>query len=461
LSQNLSTSQNSSSKNSPLPARESPRTQTPLRFIQAAQLRLDHPWQGVGQIPPELLSAVEDASATSWEFIQRQCYELQIDFLLLTGNTLVAADYSLAGEAALIRGLNHLHDLNIPVYIIPGELDPEHYWDSIDHRLPSNTHRLSSHDPAASVCSRNGQEIATLIPVAGPTPSAPDIWIDPNWWNTWHDQLVDRDSPFPIGLIHQAPLDQYPAYRTPPAELQTLLHSSRIRYFASGATLHRWTAQFGSALWHVPGSPIPFRSNLADSVGCSFVEVDAAGHLTTKQLPTSPVRRERFVFNASPVTVRTELIDQLSNQLSKTTIARDQSLCWIDLVIQGGGLLADELRLPDACKQLRQEVLDFTGTDQVPVWIDHIEFEDNRSNSELIAGSSRLTGDFLQQLDRARELAEEDSDLLGNIPSPAGFSESAWEAIRREIDVAQVVSATRSFGAQLLAVRREVDDEDH
>lgn len=456
--QNSSTPQNSAATPS---APNHARGQRPIRFIHAAQLRIDQPWQGVGQIPQDLLPIVEEATATAWEFIQRQCYELQIDFLLLTGNTLVAAEYPLAGEAALIRGLNHLNDLDIPVYIIPGELDPEHYWDTIDPRLPPNTHRLSSHDPETSVCTRNGDEIATILPVAGPSVSSPEMWIDPAWWETWEDQLIDRDSPFPVAVVHQPPLDQFPEYLTPPAELQTLLRSSRVRYFASGATLRRWTAQISSSLWHVPGAPIAFRSNLSESVGCSLVEVDAGGKVTTRQLPTSPVRRERFVFKASPITVRSELIDELSNELSKTTIARDQRLCWIDLVIQGGGLLADELRLPEACRQLRQEVLEFTGADQVPVWIDRIEFEDNRSNSELIAGSSRLAGEFLQHLDHSREIAEVDNALLREIPAPAGFSETAWEATRQVIDVAEVISATRSLGAQLLGIHREVADEDH
>lgn len=464
MSQNSRASRNSGESGHPIgkePASSFARGGVPLRFVHAAQLRLDQPWQGVGRIPEELLPIVEQATVTAWEFIQRQCYELQVDFLLLTGNTLVAAEFPLGGEAALIRGLNQLHDLNIPVYLIPGELDPEHYWDTIDDRLPPNTHRLSSHDPAAEIYSNHGEGIATLVPIAGSPATAPESWVDPEWWETWVDQLVDRDAPFPIGLIHEHPHDQDRVYGTPPAQLETLLRGSPLRYIASGATLRRWTAQIGAAMWHVPGSPIAFRSNLSESVGCSLVEVDTSGRLTTRQLPTSPVRREIFSIAVSPVTMRSELIDQLSDQLSKTTIARDQRLCWIDLVIRGGGLLAEELRLPEARRRLRQDVFDFTNTEQVPVWIDRIDFEDTRSNSELIAGSSRLAGDFLQQLEQLREGSSgQEISLLGEIPVPVGIPESAWHATLGEIDLDRVVTHVRSTGARLLAPRREGADED-
>lgn len=433
-----------------------------LRFVHAAQLRLDHPWQGIGRIPSELLPIVEQASMTAWEFIQRQCYELQVDFVLLTGNTLVAADYPLAGEASLIKGLQHLHDLNIPVYLIPGELDPEHYWDAIDHRLPPNTHRLSSHDPIAHTVTRDGLPIATLLPLAGPPASAPENWIDPDYWDTWQDQLIDRDAPFPIALVHQTPSDQFPNYDTLPAPVEQLLRTGRIRYFASGATLHRWSRSFGSALWHVPGTPSPLRASLSDSVGCSLVEVDATGQVTTRLLPTSPVRREKFNFPVTPLTTRTDLIDQLSHQLSKTTIARDQNLCWIDLVIQGAGPLTEELLDAEACKQLRADILEYTSVDQVPLWVDRIDFHETRSNTELIAGSSRMTGDFLQQLDYLCETsAEQETSLLEQLPAPEGFPDSTWQNLRRDIELSHVIAATRSLGAQLLGTRREVVDEDH
>lgn len=440
----------------------SPRNQQPLRFLHAAQLRLDHAWQGVGVIPQELLPVVEGVTTTAWEIIQRQARELQVDFVLLTGNTLVAADYPLAGEAALIRGLNQLNDFGIPVYLIPGELDPEHYWDAIDHRLPPNTKRLSAHDPEVTICRRGGEGVATIVPISGPTATAGENWIDASYWETWGDQLIDRESPFPIALVHQYPLEEFPDYRSVPAGLEVMLRSSRIRYFASGATLQRWTNQIGGTTWHVPGVPVGFRSGLADSVGCSLVEVDGVGKISLRQLSTSPVRRERYKFAASPLTLRSELVEHLSNQLSKTTIGREERFCWIDLVIQGGGVLLEELQTVEARQQLRQEVFEFTGTEQVPVWIDRIEFQETRSNSELIAGSSRLAGDFLQQLDHLRTLAvESNAGLLESIPAPEGFGESAWQMLRNEMDLEQILTATRSLGAQLLSSRREVVDEDH
>ena len=75
-----------------------------VRFIHAANLRLDAPLQDTGPLPDDLQVIIQSATFTAWERIVEACLNLDADFLLLAGDCFDQHDPGLLGQAALVWG---------------------------------------------------------------------------------------------------------------------------------------------------------------------------------------------------------------------------------------------------------------------------------------------------------------------------------------------------------------------
>src|SRR5687768_11547436 len=111
----------------------------PQRFIHAANLRLDVPVsvQTAEALTEDLRVAFEDATLHAFEEVIEACIRRDVDFLLLSGNVFVEADRSLRARLTLLKGVKRLADVNIQVFVLPGDADPPEAWRSIPD-LPEN-----------------------------------------------------------------------------------------------------------------------------------------------------------------------------------------------------------------------------------------------------------------------------------------------------------------------------------
>ncbi|HVW01553.1 MAG TPA: hypothetical protein VHB77_14470, partial [Planctomycetaceae bacterium] len=116
-----------------------------FRFLHAASLLLDHQLQGLGSVPESLQPVLRDATLTEFDRIVETALDRKVDFVLLTGDSFVAADHSLAAQSALLSGLELLAGEHIPVFVSTGTLDPETAWRS-DIEWPENFTRLGPND---------------------------------------------------------------------------------------------------------------------------------------------------------------------------------------------------------------------------------------------------------------------------------------------------------------------------
>ena len=120
----------------------------PQRFLHAANVRLDVPVsvQTTETLTDELRFAFEDATLHAFDEVIEACIKRDVDFLLLSGNIFIEADRSLRARLALLKGFSRLEDVNIQVFVLPGDADPPEAWRSIPE-LPDNVTVCYSSSP--------------------------------------------------------------------------------------------------------------------------------------------------------------------------------------------------------------------------------------------------------------------------------------------------------------------------
>src|SRR5689334_5517864 len=135
----------------------------PLRFLHAANVRLDQPIGGDAGFAPHFASTLIDAPRIAFERLIAAAVEQRIDFVLLVGNSFLEGDRSLAARLAVLDGLKRLAQEKIRVVVLPGQLDPADAWQQIDD-LPKNVVVLDSSKKPSVTIKRHDRPIATIGP---------------------------------------------------------------------------------------------------------------------------------------------------------------------------------------------------------------------------------------------------------------------------------------------------------
>jgi DNA repair protein SbcD/Mre11 len=108
-----------------------------FRFVHAADLHLDTPFQGIGRASPEVGDALLDASLDAWDDLVRLTIERDAAFLLLGGDIYDGAERGVRAQLRFLRGIERLGEHGIQVHVVHGNHDPLDGWSAI-RRSPPN-----------------------------------------------------------------------------------------------------------------------------------------------------------------------------------------------------------------------------------------------------------------------------------------------------------------------------------
>ena len=324
----------------------------PQRFIHAANVRLDVP-VGVHlsqRLTNELRYQLEDATLLAFNSVIVNCIELEVDYLLLSGNIFVEADRSLRARLALLRGFRTLCDRKISVFILPGDTDPPEAWRAISE-LPENVHVCYSSGAEPVELRRSGRTMATV---------AASMWYgetDAFGIRVIHSN-PDGIEPFRIGTVSRAGFDtsrrmagltktcenkltgldgcieteprnenvKQPAFSKGPDtddeagfrdHIQRLVHDGKLNYLALSGELERSEFRLEAGVVHCPGTTQPRSGQEADSGLCSLVTVEDSGNFSIQELNTSVVDWKNITVRLLPGTEPEHLIEQMRGLLLK------------------------------------------------------------------------------------------------------------------------------------------------
>lgn len=345
-----------------------------LRFIHAARVLVDQPLSGTGTISPNLRGLVRDATTQAFRNLVKACLEHDVDFLLLTGDTLQQSDYSIKARVELRRGFQQLDDAGIQVFLVPGQSDPITVWEEFPE-LPSNVtvFRPDADDPVAVL--RDGSVIASIRAL--------------NWrqsWFAWDDEvphadrnqrrakeadhaerLLDKPDSSASSLMNERDEpaldgprsltdDTVSAKHETQREIRRVHSPTELRpnhfaiaivrdgvdhpgddpqadYLAIVGGRERKTSKGTDWLMHFPGGTQGRSPDEPGLHGCSLVDLDSDGVIRCRFLPTSPVRWENFDIDIDADTTFQQLV-------TRAQVAC-RTLCGVEANPEQGRLVAE------------------------------------------------------------------------------------------------------------------------
>ena len=117
-----------------------------FRFVHAADLHLDTPFQGIAGPAPEVAKALYEASLQAWDNVVALTLEREAALLLIAGDIYDGAERGLRAQLRFLAGLKRLSDAGVQTFIVHGNHDPVDGWSAI-REFPSGV-KVFGHDTA-------------------------------------------------------------------------------------------------------------------------------------------------------------------------------------------------------------------------------------------------------------------------------------------------------------------------
>ena len=131
-------------------------------FVHAADLHLDTPFKGLGEVAPDVAKALREASLEAFDALVELCLERAAAFLVLAGDIYDGAERGLRAQLRFLAGLERLSAAKIPVFVAHGNHDPvEEGWSAI-RRWPEGVHVFSDKEVECIPVVRGGRAIAAV-----------------------------------------------------------------------------------------------------------------------------------------------------------------------------------------------------------------------------------------------------------------------------------------------------------
>ncbi len=345
-----------------------------LRFVHASDLHLDSPFEGISEIPAHIRQALVEGPFAAAEKIFELAISERVDFVLLSGDI---ANVDTAGPrtiAFLIEQFDRLAHNGISVYWSGGSIDqPERWPHAIS--LPDRV-KLFSSSMVEEVLHKNKSGIG----IANIHGSGFD-----HRQRRFSEFRCEPDEPFPIALVYGGLESDE-------------LGKSNIRYWALGGNHQRSKTVKSDSYAVYPGAAQARLPNEFGAHGCTLVNVDTAGIITTQDVNTDSVRWHNETVTVSDDASREDIRLLLGDRgLAIASESSDQTVL-VNWTIQAPGEQTLRLRhngwIEDFTNWLRNEF----GQTRPALWTMGIEVSSSRPLPEHIYEEDSLRGDFLRVL---------------------------------------------------------------
>lgn len=130
-------------------------------FVHAADLHLDTPFHGIGQVSPRIGDALRDASLDAFDALIALTIRVEARFLLLAGDLYDGINRGIRAQQRFLRGLERLSARGIQTFIVHGNHDPLSGWSAIKH-WPEGVHVFGSEAVESHPLRHDGETYATV-----------------------------------------------------------------------------------------------------------------------------------------------------------------------------------------------------------------------------------------------------------------------------------------------------------
>lgn len=410
--------------------RESAMPFQPIRFIHAADLRLDSQMRGLDGCADDLRGTIETATISAFESTIDACVAERVDFVLLTGNCFDESERSLPARIALLDGFQRLDRHGIRVFILPGRLDPADAWQSMDD-MPDNVTTFYDSATDAVAVLRDGKVIASVGCVHSSDDDALPDTVDRS---DTHESA--NWGPVRIGmcLVDEASSSNTDAERA-------------FDYIALGGTSTRRTQRGHWGVLHSPGSTQALEMSEAGERGCTLVEVAVDGAIECRLIPTAPVRLENMSLCVDGQSSQGDLIEKMHELLDEREFHKAEQLWLVRWTMAGSGPVYDRLCDDDYARQFLDRVTVELQSETRCRMVHSLQVLPDRAAVDEILHSHPWTAEYFNSL---TDDAPQSSEFLSqrsaeSSPLPTELAERVATFVDRT-DQRLILSRARQFG---------------
>jgi DNA repair exonuclease SbcCD nuclease subunit len=389
----------------------------PFRFIHAADLHLDTPFEGIGSVDQALQQRLRDASLEAFDKLIAAAVDRHVDFLVISGDIYEGAKRGARAQARFLEGLRTLDRHGIRSFWIHGNHDPvQEAWSAIRRDdLPTSAAQFDQTDTVrAEVVLRDGQPIAAVHGIS---------FRERNETRNL-SCLFSADgvaAPFHIGLLHTNVGGRPGHDNCAPCTVDDL-RARGMDYWALGHIHLRLVLQEA-------GPTIVYAGNLqarsfreAEPKGALLVQVDSARRIQLEPLDLDVVRFARVPVDASSCESLDDVLTACENALDAATASGGGRFVLGRVELRGRTQAhADLLRAHE------QEELVVALRDRLPgdrCWLDDLRLSTGPAMDREAIGRAAgfeaslvaLTNELLAEPEKSAQWVEEIRSPLRNGP---------------------------------------------
>ena len=356
-----------------------------LRFIHAADLHLDSPFRGIGDIAPELRDQLQSATLSAFERIINHTIENKADFLILAGDLYDSRDRSLRALLAFRRQMERLAERDVSVYIVHGNHDPLNGWGS-EFQLPPNVTTFSGRTDTEPFV-RHGREVADITGVSYTRERVME--------NLAASFKPGGNAPYSIAVLHANVGGQTGHADYAPATVNELANAG-FDYWALGHVHSRSILATEPAMIVYPGNTQGRHARESGPRGCYQVDVDTHGRAHLQFVETDVVRWAHITVSIAGHSRLSSLVNTMLEK-GREVAAQFAGPTVVRCTISGNGSLHRELRKDNIEQELRDELHTVVATESVRIATGpELDFE-------MIARTETIVSDFLDLARRASD----------------------------------------------------------
>ncbi|MBN1591972.1 MAG: DNA repair exonuclease [Candidatus Coatesbacteria bacterium] len=361
-----------------------------FKFVHAADLHLDSPFQGLSDDAPEIRRLLYDATFLAMNNLIDLCIDENVDFLLIAGDLYDSKDRSLRAQLRLRRGLTKLADAGIASYIAHGNHDPLNGWQA-SIELPNLVHVFD--DRIGSVIhSRSGEPIAI---VHGISYNRPDIKENLSL------KFERRDSPlFQIGLLHCNVGDKTGHEPYSPCSIADLV-AAGLDYWALGHVHKGGVLREHSPCIIYAGNTQGRHVNESGPRGCYIVNVDDAHGVRTEFHAIDALRWHSIAQSIDKIANPDGLLNAIQGSLHRIQADASGRPSVCRLTLTGRGPMHSDLSMMNRAEEYFSEIREFGMSLSPIVWVSDMRLE---TKWEIDLGrrmaSNDVVGDCLRLIDQ-------------------------------------------------------------
>lgn len=171
-----------------------------FRFVHAADLHLDTPFKGLGELEPEVAGALVDASLAAFDELVELTLAQDAAFLLVAGDVYDGPERGIRAQLRFRDGLARLAEAGVASFVVHGNHDPvDTGWSALGDAWPDGVTVFPAptgpDEPAPVVpVRRDGALVATVQGVSYPRREVPESLVP-------HFRRPEGPG-FHIGLLH-------------------------------------------------------------------------------------------------------------------------------------------------------------------------------------------------------------------------------------------------------------------